>query len=158
MGLNIDNTMGDWDRKYFNREADIPASELDPEQRRSKWQTPSARSRRPSQSGSCGMNRPPCHEPGGAFFWRCVNPGGTEYGGVDCRDLFICSFRKQFTLLSADPGDLAVFQFDLKDKCVFLAVGGPGLFEAVQDPDGNAPHKEMEDVSGWGGTKPMKPG
>jgi hypothetical protein len=33
MGLNIDDQMRKWDRQYFNRDADIPPSELDPEQR-----------------------------------------------------------------------------------------------------------------------------
>ncbi len=33
MGVNIDDSMRAWDRKYFDREADIPASELDPEQK-----------------------------------------------------------------------------------------------------------------------------
>lgn len=33
MGMNIDDQMRSWDRQYFNRTADIPPSELDPQQR-----------------------------------------------------------------------------------------------------------------------------
>lgn len=32
-GINIDERMREWDKNYFNREADIPASELDPDQK-----------------------------------------------------------------------------------------------------------------------------
>ena len=32
-GINLDEQMRRWDRNYFNREADIPASELDPDQK-----------------------------------------------------------------------------------------------------------------------------
>ena len=32
-GINLDDKMRTWDKNYFNREADIPASELDPDQK-----------------------------------------------------------------------------------------------------------------------------
>lgn len=32
-GINIDQKMRDWDNDYFNKIANIPASELDPEQK-----------------------------------------------------------------------------------------------------------------------------
>ena len=67
--------------------------------------------------------------------WNVALPDGSEYGTVTCRDLFIWSFRKPFSVLGAEPTDLATFEFDLKSRQVLVRVGGPGLFEAIQDLD-----------------------
>jgi hypothetical protein len=39
-------------------------------------------------------------------------------------------------MLGAEPGDLAAFEFDLKEKSVLVRVGGPDLFDAIQNTDG----------------------
>jgi hypothetical protein len=67
--------------------------------------------------------------------WRVTLPDGTEFGTVVCRDTFIWSFRKAFALLGAEPADLAALEFDLKAKTVLARIGGPGLFESLQDPE-----------------------
>lgn len=67
--------------------------------------------------------------------WQVALPDGSEYGTVKCHDLFIWSFRKPFAVLGAEPTDLTVFEFDLRSRQVLVNVGGPGLFEAIQDPD-----------------------
>lgn len=67
--------------------------------------------------------------------WQVVLPDESEYGTVMCRDLFIWSFRKPFAILGAEPTDLAAFEFSLKSRQVLVRVGGPGLFEAIQDAD-----------------------
>ena len=67
--------------------------------------------------------------------WHVTLPDGTDCGHVTGRDLFIWSFRKAFALLGAEPGDLGAFEFDLKNKNVLVKVGGPGLFEAIQEPE-----------------------
>jgi hypothetical protein len=76
--------------------------------------------------------------------WNVVLPDGTEFGTVMCRDVFIWTFRKQFALLGAEPSDLATFEFDLKARTVLVKVGGPGLFEAIQDPQSAAAGLEPE--------------
>jgi hypothetical protein len=67
--------------------------------------------------------------------WHVILPDGTEFGTVSCQEIFIWSFRKQFALLGAEPADLAAFEFDLKARTVLVRIGGPGLFEAIQDPE-----------------------
>jgi hypothetical protein len=78
--------------------------------------------------------------------WRVLLPDSTEFGGVKCRNGFIWSFRKQFNLLGAEPGDLAIFEFDLKARTVLVRVGGPGLFEAIQDPESASIDDGVEDT------------
>jgi hypothetical protein len=67
--------------------------------------------------------------------WQVTLPDGTDCGHVTARDFFIWSFRKAFAPLGAEPGDLAAFEFDLKNRKVVVKVGGPGLFEAIQEPE-----------------------
>jgi hypothetical protein len=67
--------------------------------------------------------------------WKASLPDGTDFDEVTCRDAFIWSFRKAFAVLGAEPGDLGTFEFDLRSRKVLVRVGGPGLFEAIQDPD-----------------------
>ena len=66
--------------------------------------------------------------------WDVQLPDGTVYGHVTCRDLFIWSFRKAFAVLGAEPDDLMALEFDKKTRRVKVRIGGPGLFEAMQDP------------------------
>jgi Sigma-70, region 4 len=68
--------------------------------------------------------------------WNVVLPDGTDCGEVTCRESFIWSFRKAFAVLGAEPGDMSTFEFDLKSRKVLVRVGGPGLFEAIQEADG----------------------
>ena len=62
-------------------------------------------------------------------------PDGSEYGALKCSDQFIWSVRKLRCDHGAEPTDLAAFEFDLKSRKVLVTVGGPGLFEAIQDSD-----------------------
>ncbi len=78
--------------------------------------------------------------------WQVVLPDGSEYGTVKCHNLFIWSFRKPFAVLGAEPTDLTVFEFDLKSRQVLVKVGGPGLFEAIQDPDSAIPEEGLEEA------------
>ncbi len=76
--------------------------------------------------------------------WLVLLPDGTEFGKVTCRDVFIWTFRKVFALLGAEPEDFAVFEFDLRARTVLVRVGGPGLFEAMQDPESANAETESE--------------
>ena len=67
--------------------------------------------------------------------WQVMLPDGSGYGTVTCRELFIWSFRKSFAVLGTEPTDLTAFEFDLKSRKVLVKVGGPGLFESIQDSD-----------------------
>jgi hypothetical protein len=60
--------------------------------------------------------------------------------------MFIWSFRKALAVLGAEPGDLAAFEFDLKMRNVLVRVGGPDLFDYIQDPDGVAAAEAVEEV------------
>ena len=66
--------------------------------------------------------------------WNVYLPDDTRYGSVTCKDSFIWSFRKTFALLGAEAGDLAAFEFDLQKRTVHVRVGGPGLFEQIEEP------------------------
>jgi len=67
--------------------------------------------------------------------WDVQLPDGTVYDRVTCRDLFIWSFRKAFAVLGAEPDDLMALEFGKKTRRVMVRIGGPGLFEAMQDPE-----------------------
>jgi Sigma-70, region 4 len=67
--------------------------------------------------------------------WMVRLPDGGEYGKVTCRESFIWTFRKPFNVLGAEPSDLMVLEFDIKARTVLVRVGGPGLFEAVQEAE-----------------------
>jgi hypothetical protein len=71
-------------------------------------------------------------------------PDGGEYGTVTCRDSFIWTFRKPFNVLGAEPSDLMVLEFDIKARTVLMRVGGPGLFEAVQESEADV--ETLEEV------------
>lgn len=67
--------------------------------------------------------------------WDVQLPDGTIYDRVTCRDLFIWSFRKAFAVLGAEPDDLMALEFNKKTRRVMVRIGGPGLFEAIQEPE-----------------------
>jgi DNA-directed RNA polymerase alpha subunit len=77
--------------------------------------------------------------------WTVRLPDGGEYGTVTCRDSFIWTFRKAFNVLGAEPSDLMVLEFDIKARIVLVRVGGPGLFEAVQEPEADVEILEEAD-------------
>lgn len=77
--------------------------------------------------------------------WKVILPDGAEFGHVTGRDVFIWSFRKPFSVLGAEPADFATFEFDLKRREVHVKVGGPDLFEAIQEPDGQIEDGEDAD-------------
>lgn len=79
--------------------------------------------------------------------WQVTLPDGSEYGTVTCRELFIWSFRKSFAILGAEPTDLTAFEFDLKSRKVLVKVGGPGLFESIQQDSDGAILEEEPDVA-----------
>jgi hypothetical protein len=66
--------------------------------------------------------------------WNVHLPDDTWCGSVICRESFIWSFRKAFSLLGAEAGDLAAFEFDLQTRTVHVRVGGAGLFEQIEEP------------------------
>jgi hypothetical protein len=66
--------------------------------------------------------------------WDVQLPDGTVYDRVTCRDLFVRSFRKAFAVLGAEPDDLMALEFDKKMRRVIVRIGGPSLFEVMQDP------------------------
>jgi hypothetical protein len=68
--------------------------------------------------------------------WRVLLPDGTDFDEVTCSNAFIWSFRKAFAVLGAEPGDLTTFEFELRSRRVLVRVGGPDLFEVIQDPEG----------------------
>lgn len=77
--------------------------------------------------------------------WQVILPDGSDYGSVMCREVFIWSFRKPFAILGAEPTDLAAFEFDLKSRQVLVRVGGPGLFEAIQEADSVIAEEGLEE-------------
>jgi hypothetical protein len=78
--------------------------------------------------------------------WRVRLPDGTEHGTVSSRGVFIWSFRKAFALLGAEPADLVAFQFDLKARYVLVKVGGPDLYELIQEGDSAADGVDLEEA------------
>lgn len=76
--------------------------------------------------------------------WQVLLPDDTKLGSVNCKDVFIWTFRKVFAVLGPEPGDLAVFEFNLKARTVLVRVGGPGLFEAMQDPESASAESDGE--------------
>jgi hypothetical protein len=78
--------------------------------------------------------------------WQVILPDGSEYGIVMCRNIYIWSLRKPFAVLGAEPSDLAAFEFDLKSRQVLVRVGGPGLFEAIQDPESAIAEEGLEET------------
>jgi hypothetical protein len=67
--------------------------------------------------------------------WDVILPDGTACGSVTCKEVFIWSFRKAFSILGAEAGDLAAFEFDLQNRKVLVKIGGPSLFEQIENPD-----------------------
>jgi hypothetical protein len=68
--------------------------------------------------------------------WQARLPDGSDYDCVTGRDAFMWSFRKAFAVLGVEPNDFVTLEFDKKSRHVLLRAGGPGLFEAMQEPEG----------------------
>jgi hypothetical protein len=67
--------------------------------------------------------------------WTVRLPDGGEYGVVKCKDVFIRTFRRAFSVLGVEPGDFVALEFDTKSRHVTLRAGGPELFESMQSPE-----------------------
>jgi hypothetical protein len=67
--------------------------------------------------------------------WQVRLPDGSDYDHVTCRDGFIWSFRKAFSVLGVEPDDFAALEFDKNSRSVLVRAGGPGLFEAMQQTE-----------------------
>jgi hypothetical protein len=80
--------------------------------------------------------------------WTVKLPDGGAYGTVTCRESFIWTFRKPFNVLGAEPSDLVVFEFDIKARTVLVRVGGPGLFETIQESEEDANTLEEVGIDG----------
>lgn len=78
--------------------------------------------------------------------WQVALPDGSLYGTVICRDIFIWRFRSPLAILGAEPADLAVLEFDLKPRQMLIRIGGPGLFEAIQDPESAIAEDKYEET------------
>jgi hypothetical protein len=76
--------------------------------------------------------------------WAVKLPDGVEFGRVTCRDSFIWPCRKVFAILGAEPGDLAAFEFDLKARTVHFRVGGPDLFDSIQQGENGSASDDLE--------------
>jgi len=66
--------------------------------------------------------------------WNVKLPDGADCGTVVCKDSLIWSFRKAFALLGVEPDDFTVIEFDMGIRTATVRVGGPELFEAIQNP------------------------
>jgi hypothetical protein len=65
--------------------------------------------------------------------WQVSLPDGSTYDRVTCREVFITSFRKAFSILGVEPDDFIALEFDHRAKTVLARAGGPDLFESMQD-------------------------
>ena len=65
--------------------------------------------------------------------WQVRLPDGSTYDRVTCRDVFITSFRKAFSVLGVEPEDFVALEFDHQAKIVIARAGGPELFESMQE-------------------------
>jgi hypothetical protein len=62
-----------------------------------------------------------------------VHEDGSTYDRVICRDVFITSFRKAFSILGVEPDDFVALEFDHQAKTVLARAGGLDLFESMQE-------------------------
>jgi hypothetical protein len=67
--------------------------------------------------------------------WEVVLPDQTTCGSVSCKGIYIFNFRRALALLGAEPMDLVAVEFDLSRGQVHVRVGGPELFEKIEDPE-----------------------
>src|SRR5207244_3780267 len=77
--------------------------------------------------------------------WEVVLPDQSVCGMATCKGIYIYSFRRALALLGAEPMDLAALEFDLNARSVHVRVGGPGLFEQIEDPDSVGAESASED-------------
>ena len=76
--------------------------------------------------------------------WAVKLPDDADLGTVTCRNSFVWPCRKVFSILGAEPGDLATFEFDLKARTVLFRVGGPDLFDSIQQGENSSASDDLE--------------
>ena len=74
--------------------------------------------------------------------WDLKLADQTNFGRAKCSEIFISSLSKAFLALGAEPSDLAVLEFDLKNRILQLRVGGPGLIDSLGDDLGQSPDED----------------
>jgi hypothetical protein len=67
--------------------------------------------------------------------WEVVLPDQTTCGSASCKGIYIYRFRRALALLGAEPTDLVALEFDLTTRKVHVRVGGPELFEQIEEAD-----------------------
>jgi hypothetical protein len=77
--------------------------------------------------------------------WQARLPDGSNYDRVICRDVFITSFRKAFSVLGVEPDDFVALEFDHRSKIVVARAGGPDLFESMQETSPSDPIYEDDE-------------
>jgi hypothetical protein len=78
--------------------------------------------------------------------WDVVLADDSNCGKVICKGVFAHSFRRALKLLGAEPMDLVVLEFDLTTHKVSVRVGGPGLFEQIEDPESSQAEIVSDDI------------
>jgi hypothetical protein len=81
--------------------------------------------------------------------WQVRLPDGGNYDCVTCRDVFIASFRKAFSVLGVEPDDFIALEFDHRAKTVFARAGGPDLFESMQESPSELASEEDGDTENY---------
>jgi hypothetical protein len=74
--------------------------------------------------------------------WEVRLPDGSTYDRVKCRDVFITSFRKAFSVLGVEPDDFVALEFDHRAKIVIARAGGLELFESMQESPPDLAYEE----------------
>jgi DNA-directed RNA polymerase alpha subunit len=64
--------------------------------------------------------------------WAVRLADGELCGDVTCRESFIWSFKKAFAAAGIEPEDFVALEFNKKAREVVVNVGGPDLFETIQ--------------------------
>jgi DNA-directed RNA polymerase subunit alpha len=67
--------------------------------------------------------------------WKILLPDGTEVGGADCKNTFLKGLRKPLFYLGAEPGDLVLFEFELRTRGMKMRIGGQELIELAESGD-----------------------
>jgi hypothetical protein len=65
--------------------------------------------------------------------WNVDLPDGGIAEKVVCRDMFVWTFRKAFSLFGLESGDFIVLEFNTKSRHLTLHVGGEELLETFQE-------------------------
>ena len=65
-------------------------------------------------------------------------------GDVTCRESFIWGFKKAFVTVGLEPDDFVALEFDKTAHEVSVKVGGPDLFEVIQQEENNSAGDDLE--------------